>query len=200
MNKSLIYIFLIILISCSHKTKQDEIDYGTTEELQQQNADVMSFKSNRGNNIVEHLYGEAIEKDPTLKSLENQMLKINNSIQDSLLEFNEYVEYNNLYYQSAQSYIHSLRDSLKRKKLLTYFNDSKEKLEIKIDEQGKVHGKISELNNDLRDQHTIMKLIVSEKLIDAYQNKEPKIETLQSIDEQLKNLISESKKYSTPKK
>lgn len=58
----------------------------------------------------------------------------------------------------------------------------------------------SELLAELRDQHLIMKLIVSEKLINTYQNNEPSITPLKGINEQIESLIDQSEKYTDSEK
>lgn len=200
MKRNLLYVILLILVSCNTVTKNEEVDFSTTEEFQQQKVDVISYKRKRGLDIVQHLYEQALEKDSNLNSLEKKILEINESVQDSLKEYTEYVDYNNLYYQSAYQHIQSIVDSTKRKYFLSYLNDSKKNFEIRITELNNLNKTKSELINELRDQQLIMKLIVSEKLINKYQENEPRKAPLKSIYQRIENLIKESEKYTNSKK
>lgn len=200
MTEKIVYALIVILISCNSKTETGEVDFSTSGELGSQKVDVLSYSGKRDHDIVKHLYEEALEQDSNLKSLDNKISEMNEVIQDSLEEFNEYVDYNQLYYQSAQNYIQSIKDTTKRNIISTYFSTSKEKFERRITEHKNLEKISAELEGELLDQHILMKLIISEKLINSYQNKEPVKTPIKSVNDEIRTLIDESKKYTNIKK
>ena len=129
MTKNFIYLVLLTFISCYNKKAAEEVDFATTDEILQQNSDKISYKKPRDRDLVDHLYREALEQDINLMALEKRISNIKEAINDSLALYLEYVNYNNLYYDSAQRYIQTIKDSTDRKILKSYFEESKIKFE-----------------------------------------------------------------------
>ncbi len=189
----------LLLISCFHENNKQEIEFSTTEELQFQKADVISYSIKRDRDIVDHLYQEALDKDANLKLLEKKIGNIDEDIADSLSNYNEYLNYNELYYTSAQNYIHQIGDSTKRAFIESYFTASNENFSNKISKFSNLPETTSALKRELKDQHVILKLIISEQLIKIYQENEPDLAPIKAVNNELLELINECKEYSSPK-
>ncbi|MFT6338322.1 MAG: hypothetical protein ACJATI_005095 [Halioglobus sp.] len=200
MNKYLIYISLIALVSCESKTEPQAIDYSNTEELGGQTLELIKYSKTRSRDIVRHLYEQALEKDPKLKLLESEILDFNDIKEDSLAQFREFINYNNLYYASANNYAQQIKDSVKRKRVLSFLSNSKNEYKSTISKHTEVSKMIEVLEADLEDQSNIMRIVISETLIDSYQKNIPKIESIEYIDKALRVLIDESEKYTETNK
>lgn len=189
------YIFLVVVISCNGTPQTEEIDFPTAEELQSQSADIISLKRKRDIDIIEYLYGEALKRDPKLESLENRISGIDELLVDSLKSYEAYVNYNKRYHQSAHNYINSIEDSAKRNLITSIFDDSRKRFQKNISKHNDLFTDAHMLGRELKDQHIMMKLMISENLINAYFEDRPSIEPLVSLNDQIKNLITESEQY-----
>lgn len=194
------YVFcalILIVFSCGNPSNNEDVDFASVKEINNPIMDVLPKSSMRNRDIVGHLFNEALEHDPKLSLLDKEFTKIADVVRDSVLEFNEYMRYNQMYYESVQSYVHSISDSTKRAALNAFFDQSKQDFDKKIFEHKSLERTLDDLQNDLKDQRVLMKLMVSEKLIRSYQDKKPSAEPIQSVNEQLRKLITESEKYTT---
>ena len=200
MNKYLIYIPLLLLLSCEEKTEPQAIDFSNTEELQDRKKNRIKYSKTRSRDLVRHLYDQAVEKDPQLKLLENEIINFNAVNQDSLAQISEFIDYNNLYYASANNYAQQIKDSVKRKRILSFLSNSNSEYKNTISQHSEILNLIEILHRDLEDQNNIMKIVISETLMDSYQKNTPEIEPLESIHKKLIGLISKSEKYTKTNK
>jgi hypothetical protein len=200
MSKYLIYISFVVLLSCDEKTEPQAIDFSNTEELQNQKTDRIKYSKIRSRDIVRHLYDQAVEKDPKLRLLENEIVNFNDIKQDSLAKIREFIDYNNLYYASANNYAQLIKDSVKRKRILSFLSNSNSEYKNMISQHSEIANLIEILHRELEDQSNIMKIVISEALMDSYQKNTPKVEPLESVLKKLQALISDSEKYTKTNK
>ena len=199
MNKYLFLVLFAILLSCNNTPAPQEVDFSNTEELQNPKRNSISYSKVRSRDIVGHLYKQAIEKDPKLMTLENEIFNMDEIKKDSLARYMEYVNYNDLYYSSAMRYAGAVQDTVKRKKILSMLNQSNIEYQKGITKQTDAVNSISKLEIDLADQRRIMMLVVSEVLMNSYQMEVPNIESLETINKKYKELINKTSSYTDPK-
>lgn len=194
----LVAIVIICLLSCDSDRPQEQnvsfkdVDL-TTEELQA--PDSKSYSRRKTENIVEHLYHQALQRDSALEALDSRIEQIWSVQQDSMLGINDFFAYNNAYYESLERYLSSIKDSSKRLVMREYFNVSKKNYDTAIGGLGDASDVTRDLAVVLADQHTMIKLIVSERLMRAYQKKMPMVHTIDGLNEQYREVIGDAYMY-----
>ena len=208
MKIKLILIASILLISCSPKQKTETNEgieelIETPEILNDNKTNSSYFLSKRYHeNIIEELFNEALENNQKLNDLNKKIRKIlSDSIQEKTKEYLVYKKNNTEYWNTAKSYINNLNDSIGKIELLKTFNKLEKNYERKVTNHESKMDSITSLKLYLSDQENLIKLLITQKMIDNYQiNELPKIDKLESMIKDLKKIIEESKEYSTIEK
>lgn len=194
----LVAIAIICLLSCDSERPQEQnvsfkdVDL-TTEELQV--PDSKSYSRRRSENMVEHLYQQALQRDSALEALDSRIEQLWSVQQDSMLGINDFFAYNNAYYESLEGYLSGIQDSSKRLVMREYFKVSKKNYNTAIGGLRDASDVTRDLAVELADQHTMMKLIVSERLMRAYQKKLPMVNTINGLNEQYRDVIGDAYMY-----
>ncbi|BDD05180.1 hypothetical protein [Aureibacter tunicatorum] len=214
-NKKLAIIsimFIIsLLIACNKRgnhnnntvQNSNNITTQTPKALEENDGfEVSDLKIGRGrfgrksNNIVDELYDEALENNPTLQALEKQIAMLQKQKTDSLSHYRYYTQTNNNYWSNTSWYLSKIQDStleLSTKKIIDqhrkkYFED--------VSELEKIEEAIQKEQQHLKDLQIIMKLSVTQQMIKAYQkNEKPKIEQMQKILNEYQELNEKAEKY-----
>lgn len=197
-------IFSILLISCSQNKKIETTEniedlLGTPEALNDNKTNSSySFSKRYHENIIDKLFHEALDKNKELKELN---IRINEILADSLQEkTNDYLAYrkNNVeYWNTAKSYVNNISDSIRKIEILKIINKLEKNYERKLINHENKMDSITSLQLHLSDQKILMKLFITQKMINNYQNNElPEIDKLESMIKDLKNIVKQTKEYS----
>lgn len=199
---NLLFAVTFLLFGCSEnnteKNDKQIILNETPESLNKENSLLSDFSSrNYRSNIIENLYSEALDNNAELEQLNNKIIEIKS---DSLKEKTEsYLRYKNLnksYWDNVKNYTERLKDSV----LKIQVNEIFEQLEKDHDKRVSVHeNKLEQINSlkyKLADQQILLKLFITQPMMSNYQiNELPDVKHLESLIENIEDVIENSKEY-----
>lgn len=195
--------FALTIVSCNFKNDKIEeqtVQDQTPELLDNTNNDnkTGSFSKRYKSDIIQQLFEEAKNKDPKLKDITLRISEINNAKTDSLESFNIYNQNNDRYWSSVDNYINQLSDSSIRKEMKEVLNKIESSHKKRMSQHNLAVEKINSRSIILNDQTILMKLFVTERMMNNYQlNELPDIKKLNSIIYSYDTLINETKAYTT---
>jgi hypothetical protein len=198
-NKS-IYVLIIISLTifvfsgCGHKKNKQDAKQETPEALQESKLDIISY-SRSGNDLVEKLYRELAGKSTELQKLGADLDEYNDKLDNVNELFSKYNGKSDSYYSSAGNMANSISDSLLRKKMKTFISTSIDKYDKKTAELNALLKLISQSNANLRDVHTVLKIVLTLPEIEKYQNdKLPSNNEFKQLTKEQEKIIEEVKK------
>ncbi|RKR08288.1 hypothetical protein C8C83_5525 [Flavobacterium sp. 90] len=185
---------LIILTSC----RDNETTQRNSEEpkaFEEKSIDIGRFR--KGNDLVEDLYQELVDKSPELTSLENELSQLNK--RDTVNIFYNYNQKSNDYYRDAKNQINNITDSVMKQKILNLITKSNDKYVSQKADLKNLMNTINEKRNEINNYHSALKIILTIPLIEQYQkqhlpNKAPYEKVIKKED-----LLFEKIKNITPK-
>lgn len=194
MLKKIIFLSLIILTSC----RDNETNLRNSEEpkaFEEKSIDIGRFR--KGNDLVEDLYQELVDKSPELTSLENELSQLNT--RDTVNIFYNYNQKSNDYYRDAKNQINSITDSVMKQKILNLITKSNDKYVSQKADLKNLMNTINEKRNEINNYHSALKIILTIPLIEQYQkqhlpDKSPYEKVIKKED-----LLLEKTKNITPK-
>lgn len=180
---------LIVLSSCTQRTPEKEPTMATPtqqtpEVLEETNlfSSSMDFKRGYNNNILEDLYREAVEKNTPLTHLEKEITTFKDYKFNQLKNYHSYLRTNRNYWNSAQSLIHQINDSVLSSTLANKFKQLEGRYQTSIQsltDEKEIIDKKEQLFND---KYHVMKLMITLNMIANYQkNEKPALETIQKV-------------------
>ena len=210
-SKTLLLVTLISLIFFHCKKEQEEnlspeeVLTQTPEVLGDNKSDfsISSFSKRwHDPDIISKLYSEALEKNKELNLLNEKIKEFtNDSVIEKTKSFTKYSNINNRYWVSVDRYTNSINDSILKKETASIFNKLKLKYENSIENHTNLIIEIDDKKKKLRDQLTLMKLVITQPMMSNYQiNEKPNIEELEQLISQYKKLIEETKVYTKTNK
>lgn len=195
--KLLIALCTILLFSCSEKRSQPEQKKADIPEaLTDSKSDVSLFiKKRYNNNLVDELYSELLEKDSSLKFLEEKIAQLRRKRTDSLEVYNNYIIKNENYYSDAQTFINGIRDSVLKNYINEKLKKSKTNLENKLAVHKSIVREIGEKDSVLKDVELGLMLVSTLNMMENYQkNNVPSQKPLQKTNEQFEKVLDQFKK------
>lgn len=199
--KYLVILSLLIICSCSNRTSQknpENTQEATPEILENDNKDIeLSSISKRYNqDIIEKLFKEAIDKDQKLSDLVNNIDQIDDLKNDSLRNYNKYIQNNKEYWSAVDRYVGQIKDTVLKNEMVKTFDILEKSYNKKIAPNKKLIGELGQKASTLEDYEIILKLVVSERMIDNYQRNElPNIQTINGVINNYDTLINDVKEY-----
>ena len=150
--------------------------------------------------IIQRLYEEALENDPELKKLDEQLNKLSKISNDSLQGFYQYQKTNENYWTESDFYINRIQDSTTREFIGKFMMNEKNKYLESIQQISTKVDSIQAKNLLLADQHILMKLFITYDMMKNYQhNEKPNEAPIDYIHKSQDELIQKSKQYTNPK-
>lgn len=192
----IISIMFTILVGCEEKShyKPDKLqaqESPTPEVLSGNSKDIYNYK--RGpSDIVAKLYKEALESQKELEKLNNRIKEIRSTKKDSLASYLNYTRTNKEYWSSVNKYINRIKDSSLRESTQKLFKKKEDQYDNMVLNHEQKLKKLDMLNTSLADHTNLLKLNVSLKMMQNYQNNElPKSKTLDNLIQDYENLIKD---------
>jgi len=124
-------------------------------------------KSSMGENLVEEMYAELVNKKPTLHKIEEQLDLVSQS--DSLEAFRNYDGKSDLFYSSAKTIAENISDSSIRKKALNLIAASGEKYKVNVSSRNSLQNVIINRQKDISNLHEYLKIASTLPLMEKYQ-------------------------------
>ena len=144
------------------------------------------FKSySRPSDITEELYQELVSNNPELQKLEDQLNAFNPK--EAKSKFNNYNSKSSSYYDAANHKIAALSDSVLKEKMMNLMASSSQQYDTNTAELNSLITQVSKNGTTIRDQHTVLKIMLTLPLLEEYQkvNKPKKNELMELINQQL---------------
>lgn len=176
---------IMLLISCNGRKEQDEVPEVQNPEALQDKSELRSL-TRKGSDLVDELYAELVEKSPELKELEKELADFEEvpSVTQNL--FYRYDVKSNQFYANANGFASDIKDSISKKKILAFIENSSKKYDSKTKELQALVKEIENSENTIKDNHTIMKIVLTLGILEKYQNENlPKTDKfLETIEKQ----------------
>lgn len=194
------YLFIVsvlLFLSCKEAPVNEPVNFAEEEVVldgKRASANLTSYKRTRLP-LVEVHYKEAMERDGRLAELDERIDDIAKISIDSLQYFESYQKYNANYYKSASDYLSRIQDTVRRSEISAMLTRSQQVYEQELNKYVGNDQSLRDLQARLADEHMVMKLVVSEAMIRAYQSKKPSLQTFTELQQQYKQLLEESKAY-----
>lgn len=189
MLKKIAFLSLILLVSCQKN-----------EAIQKKNEDPKAFeektfdigRSGRGNDLVENLYQELVDKSPELTTLENELNEV--KARDTTDVFYNYDQKSDDYYDSAESHINSIRDSVLKHKMIDLITKSNDKYASQKADLENLIKTINLKRSEITDYHNTLKIILTIPLIEKYQKQHlPNKSPFEKLIEKENQLLEKTK-------
>ena len=170
-------VWALTSLACGEQkeTKEDQeltFQHETPDVLEEdKRVSIGSSYGSRGD-IIERLFREAADKDPKLSVLLRQMEELELMRQDSLAAYNKYLRINEEYWTAAEGYINEVSDSTLKIGIRAAFNIWKDKYRERIAEHTAAMDQLEARIQALYDQQTMLKLVVTERMMNNYQRNE----------------------------
>lgn len=128
-----------------------------------------SLKSSRSSNdLVEELYAELLEKDNTLKNLEDKLRNLQQSEADSTGTFAVFNEKNNKYHDAASPYLSRIQDSLLRERIKQILSNSLARYKSSTAVHQQLLKQIETNKTSLNDLHVAVQLVSTLSMMERY--------------------------------
>ena len=194
--KTGVVLLLAIMAGCYQYQEQEPMPIEniteTPEVLEESSGYLSSISSvkKRRPDIILKLYQEALENDPELNNLQDQINDIEIANRDSLRNMRRFLQTNSNFWQGADRYINNISDSTLRRSTYDLFNSLEDRLNRNLANHKDELSEIDKLETTLDDQSILLKLFVAESMMDNYrQNEMPDIETLKNMVKTYEDLI-----------
>ncbi|MFB3387247.1 hypothetical protein [Flavobacterium sp. LAR06] len=194
MLKKIAFLSLILLISC----RENETIHVSKEEpkaFEEKTIEIGRFR--KGGDLVDDLYQELVEKSPELKALENELSELNP--RDTTAIFYNYDQKSDDYYNSVESHINGIRDSVMKQKMINLITKSSDKYGSQKADLENLVNTINKKRSEITNYHTALKIILTIPLIEQYQKQHlPNKSPFEKVIEKENQLLEKTKSI-TPK-
>ncbi len=178
-------LIFILLAACTNNTQQQNPPPEIPKALEEKGSYLLITKRG-GNNVLEDLYNELVEKTPELKNLENQIDHLNSSRIDFAEIFNNYNSKYTMYYSEANQAMGLVKDSAIKEKIKELIASSKKKYDAKVEEHTQLLDAIDAKFLSLNDLHTFLKIKRTMPIIEKYQSDHlPSIKPIDAYGQQV---------------
>lgn len=129
--------------------------------------------SKRGqSNLVDELYAEALEKDTSLRNLEDELSVLDKRIADVKSLYGLYDEKSREYYHAANTEALQVQDSLLRLKLKSFIEGSAKRYNELTGDLQLIVGRIDLNTATLNDQRSVLKIVTTIPMMEKFQRNE----------------------------
>lgn len=184
MKRSLLFVCLLIFISCNDK-KNDQQQNNVPEALQDNSKSGISLVSKRSyddsRDLVDELYKEKLEKTPVLLSIDKLYKDLKENKPDSLEAFDSHVQKNDQYYKSANFRLRRIRDSLLRKEIETILSNSMNRFTARTSRLTEFKDALNRAELSAHDRYEVVKLLVTLRMMELYQDNLPSSKPIESV-------------------
>jgi predicted RNA binding protein with dsRBD fold (UPF0201 family) len=200
MKKNYLFGVLVLMILAGCKNpRQAPVQQPVPEALQPDKSDYsLLTKSRSGDNLVEELYNELMEKNPVLDSLEQSVDKVMAGKTDSAAAFHFFHQKNNSFYTEAGSYTSRITDSAVKMRIMQLLDNSMAGYKNKTAAHNSLLDVLNKKNSTLADLHIVLKLVKTIGVMEQYQATNiPPLKPLQSVAASYDKVIAATKALSS---
>lgn len=196
-NKTILFFaFLLLLNACERKSTHLSAETDIPKPLQEGKSfelDAIS-KSRSSDNIVEELYNDILERDTALYQLNQSILEVKTSYEDSTNEFNKFNAKNQEYYISINAYKENIKNEALKLKIKEWIKLHESTYTNKVKRHQELIHSIENKNIALNDLYFCLKMVKSLEVMDKYQNHNlPNEKTLSKYNRMQEDIINKIK-------
>lgn len=193
----LLFALGISLSSCTPNIgrKNTDNDKNTPAPLQESQATDYSSTKRYVGDLLEDIYTDQVKKRPDLQKLENDIQTYNDKEPDSLQRLDRYLLKSGKYYASANERVSVISDSTLKRALLKAIVASNNRYANLIKADSVKLKSLQHMDQQLKDYHVALKLMVSLPVMEQYQQKnKPDTKTLDDLTKEKQKLIEQTQK------
>jgi len=120
--------------------------------------------------LITTLYNDILEKNKDLKALEDSVGKLKDATSEKTENINKFFENNQNYYNAAYARIEIIQDSVLREKIFEQLSKNENTFNSKTKKLTELLGDISQKQAELNDYYTSLKILITMKQNEDYQN------------------------------
>lgn len=120
--------------------------------------------------LVDELYSQAVKQNENLETIEEDIEKFYKKKTEALEKYNSYTAYNNRYYYDARANAASVADSATRQKAYALITKGESRYRTKTAGWQATIASLSKNEMELKDLHTLLKIVVTEPMMEKYQS------------------------------
>ena len=178
------------LYSCNNSRRQDKQQNETPKALEDKGSSYEIISKRGYDDLLESLYKELANKTPELKELEKQIENLTESKSDSTELFSKYDGKSQNYYQSANSNVGQIKDTILKERMTQLIYNSLTSYNSLVSKHNDILRSIRIKDVSLNDLHLILKITRTLPLIDKYQKENrPSTKSLEGYSTQLDKTI-----------
>ncbi len=164
--------FAILLSSCGNQPSGSKQDEAVPKPLQNDEkiTDIVSMKRIAYGNLIQELYDDAVSKNPELEKLEKEISAFDATKGDSLRNVEKYKSRSVDFYNSGENLTETIADSTLKKKISALLDASNKQYQSKTNKLSALSKVIEQNEIQIKDYHTMLKLVVTLPIIEKYQN------------------------------
>lgn len=193
------FVLLLVLATSCRQRPQAPQPAGTPAALQAPSSSLTKRYSGSGN-LVEELYQELAEADTALRTADKMIKQALDACNDTLAVYQLYQEKTSEWLNAARLLVRAMGDSSMRKQWreqLTAFEQAQARRCAALQQQVDV---ATQLRQQLNDQYRALKLQVSMKSIERYQQQAlPPVSGVQAVQKQLQQALDALRRTSADK-
>ncbi len=171
MNRSKLLLLSLfvgwLLVSCGEPEKAKKPE---TPKALQDNS--ISISSSRSNNAVDDLYIGLLDKNTSLKKLEEELVNMKSKTTQVTKNFFNFDNKSQAYYNEAIFQAAAIKDSLLQKKILVAIDSSKNQYAAKSTELRSIVSQIADNGTQLKDRHAALKILLTLPMIENFQTQQ----------------------------
>lgn len=159
---------LMAALSCSNPGQEHSHQADPPKALQEEKTGY-SIKSDRSSaDLVQQLYDELKEKDSTLKQLEDELISLQGTEDDSTSAFAGFDGKNKTFHSAAGTYLPRISDTLLRDRIRTILTNSLSRYEASSAEHQQLLKQIADNKTTLSDLHIAVQLVSTLGMMEKY--------------------------------
>jgi predicted transcriptional regulator len=194
MNKTLVLLIIITLISCKKETASLE----KTKEIPEALKDKSYSRGSANGNLVEEVYQELVSKSPELQKIETEIENFDTG--EIHQKYYNYTRKSENYYATANHQAQAIKDSVTRKRILALLEKNNQQYLEKSKELKRLYTTINDKKLSIEDSHTVLKIVLTLPVMAQYQqnnlpDKKEFEDKIKSEDSLIHAIQSKTSKY-----
>lgn len=170
-TRTICIVLFLGALACNEPRPQQTKEEAAPEppKALQDHSKEYSLKSSRSlNDLVEELYAELLEKDTSLKKLEDKLKYLQQSESDSTETFTLFNEKNTRYHDVTSSYLSRINDSLLRERIKQILSNSLARYKSSTAVHQQLIKQIETNKNSLNDLQVAVQLVSTLSMMEKY--------------------------------
>lgn len=171
---------VLIFASCNDNNKQERPQPETPKAFEDKNSYDIISKGARAGDVVDVLYEELLTKDSALNRLETKINDLNRSKTDSLRSFNRFNGRIQSYFETTDSHVSEIKDSLLRDKIKLVIASHLAKYDSRVARHNELLKVLAANDIKISDLHTVLRIVKTLPVTERYQ--QANLPALQQIE------------------